>query len=191
MLTTRWFVVGSFLLCACGASQAKPSSSPVTKDEPREAPLGPVHEKGKDKLIATVGQDGGTLELGNGGRLEIPPGALAEPIEITLAAGGKTTAFSNREYERTVGPTLEVAPALQLALPIKVSIPLSRLPDGFEEDDLAMATEVQSDNQRAIEMTGTQTRWDYNPARSSDGRITGELSAIPGMRVQFVVSRGN
>jgi hypothetical protein len=148
-----------------------------------------VHKRGGDKLIVEVGNAGGTLELDNGARLEIPQGALSEPVEITFGRGGHTTAFSNHEWERPLGPTLTLTPTLALGSPVKVSVPLSTLPEGFSESDLALGLEVMSDNQRAVQMTGTQTRWDYLPASTASGRATAQLDALPGYRLQFVVSK--
>jgi hypothetical protein len=193
MHTKHWLVVGAALLGACGAAKTQSQPASNAAMVPDDEPLGPVFKHGDDKIIITVGSDGGKLELKNGARLEIPDGALKEPVEITLAEGGHTTAFANHEYERAIGPTIEIAPAVVPAVPFVVSIPLEALPEGFTEEDLAMATEVVSDDQRAldVEMTGVQTRWYYMPARSRKGRVVGELAQVPGMRVQFVVSRGN
>jgi hypothetical protein len=148
-----------------------------------------VHKRGSDKLIVEVGNAGGTLELDNGARLEIPQGALSEPVEITFGRGGHTTAFSNHEWERPLGPTLTLTPAIALGSPMKVSVPLATLPEGFSESDLALGLEVVSDSQRAVQMTGTQTRWDYLPASTASGRATAQLDAVPGYRLQFVVSK--
>ena len=192
MMAMRWFLlVSAVLVCGC-AKSPPPAKAPVAAapPPPREQ-VSPVHERGSDKLIVSVGRAGGTLELRNGGRVEFPRDALSEPIQVTFSEGGMTTAFSNHEYESAIGPTLELAPQMALGAPITISIPLARLPEGFDEEDLAMATEVLSDEQRALDMTGVQTRWDYMPARSDNGRVTGELSQVPGMRVQFVVSRGS
>jgi hypothetical protein len=152
--------------------------------------VAPVHKRGGDKLIAEVGTAGGTLELDNGARLEIPKGALNEPIEITFSRGGHTTAFSNHEWERPLGPTLEIAPPLPLGTPVKVSVPMAQLPEGFSEDDLALGLEVVADEQRAVQMHGVQTRWDYLPAQNASGRATAQLDSVPGYRLQFVVSKG-
>jgi hypothetical protein len=187
--TFALLLLGSTTL-ACATAQAPTSGlsqpSAIREASPRSTP---VYEKGGSKLIATVGKAGGRLELGNGARLEIPEGALSEAVEITFSEGTHSTAFSNHEYEKPVGPILEVSPPLQLNQSFRVSIPATRLPEGFEASDLTLAVEVPADEQRAVQMHGVQTRWDYLPARSEDGRAVGELSAVPGYRVQFVVSR--
>jgi len=42
-----------------------------------------------------------------------------------------------------------------------------------------------------VQGAATQTRWDYLGASSSSGRASAELPALPGYRVQFLVSRSN
>lgn len=196
MLSKRWYAASALTMlvsggaCATSAPTAPKPVAPAASVE-REEPSVVVHKRGGDKLIVEVGSAGGTLELGNGARLDIPAGALSETVEITFAEGQHTTAFSNHEYERPVGPTLEIAPPLALNQPFKVSVPLARLPEGFAEKDLTLAAEVVSDTQRAVQMHGTQTRWDYLPAVSDSGRAVAQLSEVPGYRVQFVVSQGN
>jgi hypothetical protein len=184
--TLLWFAV---LSSACAASPAKPPvPAPAAAHAPEPERSVPIHKHGRDKLIAEVGSAGGTLELDNGARLEIPAGALSEAVQITFATGARTTAFSNKEHERPIGPTLELAPELALSTPVKVSIPALRLPDGFAEADLALGLE-QLGAQRAVEMQGTQTRWDYFPATAEAGRAVAELAQIPGYRLQFLVSK--
>jgi len=187
------YVVGcSLLWSGCSASTANAPAPQVSEPEPeRRDSSEAVHRSGDSKLIVEVGRGGGVLRLGNGARLDIPEGALNEPVEITFSEGTHTTAFSNHEYERPIGPTLEIAPALDLNQPFKLSVPLGSLPEGFAEKDLTLAAEVMSESQRAVQMQGTQTRWDYLPASSDAGRAVAELSQIPGFRMQFVVSQGN
>jgi hypothetical protein len=182
-------VVCLLVLSACGGTAASPT--PQTAPQAQAAapePSHPVRKRGAQKLIVEVGRAGGTLELDNGARLEIPEGALSEAVQITFAAGARTTAFSNKEHERPLGPTLEIAPELALSSPITVSVPATQLPEGFGENDLALGLEILGD-QRAVEMQGVQTRWDYFPAASQGGRAVAELGQVPGYRVQFVVSK--
>jgi len=194
-LCKRWYAVSALTMlvgagaCATPAPTTPKPQTPALIEERDD--LSVVYKRGGKKLIVEVGRAGGKLELDNGARLDIPSGALSETVEITFAEGQHTTAFANHEYERPVGPTLEIAPALALNQPFKVSVPLSRLPEGFAEKDLTLAAEVVSDTQRAVQMTGTQTRWDYFPAVSESGRAVAELAQVPGYRVQFVVSQSN
>lgn len=178
------------LMSACGARA--PTAKPVSRQPaPAEAELPrsfPVHQRGGQKIVAEVGEAGGTLELDNGARLDIPAGALTDDVTLTFAAGARTTAFSNREYERTLGPTLEIAPALVPGTALSVSIPLAQLPEGFAADDVALGVEVPADLQR-LGGQGTQTRWDYMDATTDHGRAAATLSRLSGMRVQFIVSK--
>lgn len=176
--------------CGGAAASSKGPQKPAPTAERAERSM-PVFKSGGEKLIAEVGSAGGRLSLENGAVLEIPEGALSENVEIAFSEGTHTTAFSNHEYERPVGPIVEIGPPLALNQPFKLSVPLSRLPEGFEEKDLTLAAEVVSDEQRAVQMHGVQTRWDYLPARSDDGRAVAELNEVPGYRMQFVVSKGN
>lgn len=178
------------LMSACGgrAPTAPPVPQRAAVSEPDLERSFPVHQRGGQKIVAEVGEAGGTLELDNGARLDIPKGALSEPVTLTFAAGARTTAFSNREYERALGPTLEIAPALVLGTPLSVSVPLAELPEGFAPDDLALGVEVAADLQR-LGAQGTQTRWDYMDATTQHGRMAASLTRLSGMRVQFIVSK--
>ncbi len=186
------YVVGCGLLWnGCNTSKIH-TRPPVAADpEPERTDPPVVYKHGGEKLTVAVGREGGKLELANGARLEIPAGALSETAEITFSEGAHTTAFANHEYERPVGPTLQVGPTLNLKKPFKLSVPLGKMPEGFTAKDLTLAAEVMSDSQRAVPMQGTQTRWDYLPATSTSERAVAELAQIPGYRVQFVVSKGN
>jgi hypothetical protein len=187
----RWAVGLLLVGCASTAPKAAPTTPPPQlAAEEAERPLSAVHKRGGDKLTVDVGDEGGTLELDNGARLEIPRGALAETTEITFSEGTKTTAFANREWEKPLGPTLEIGPeVVALGSPVRISVPVANLPEGFDLDDLALGLEVVSGEQRAVQMHGVATRWDYIPASSNSGRIVAELSQLPGYRLQFVVSK--
>jgi len=182
-------------LAACGGSSsseastgsyAAEGSSGGSSGEVRNE----VHKRGSKKLIAEIGPPGGTLELDNGARLTIPSGALNETVEFTFSEGAYTTAFSNHEYERAIGPTLEIAPGATLATPLQVSVPITTLPEGFGEQHLTLGLEVPRQAQR-LESQNVQTRWDYMPAESKGGRAVASLSEIPGFRVQFLVSKND
>lgn len=181
-------------LVGCGgASSAGAGTTPSEAAEASPAEGGDVtaevHRRGAEKLIVVVGPPGGTLELDNGARLVIPAGALTESVEVTFAQGSRTTAFSNHDYERAFGPTLEIALDSNLQIPVQVSVPDTKLPDGFTEKDLAIGVEVQSSTQRAVQGQGTQTHWDYLDAKAGAGRALAELRQVPGYRVQFIVSK--
>jgi hypothetical protein len=186
----RWGVGLLLVGCASAAPKAAPTTPlpPEAAEESRSS-LAAVHERGGEKLTVDVGDEGGTLELDNGARLEIPRGALTEVTEVTFSRGTKTTAFSNHEWERPLGPTLEVSPGVPLGTPVRISVPVSNLPEGFSPEDLALGLEVAADQQRGAEMTGTVTHWSYIPATSTSGRFVAELDQLPGYRLQFVVSK--
>jgi hypothetical protein len=191
MRSAHW-VFGLAVIAACaGTTRNQPSSSPVSSVASDDAPRGEVHKRGSKKLIAAIGKQGGTLELANGARLTIPDGALSEPVEITFSEGAHTTAFSNHEYERPLGPPIEIAPEIALNAPVQISVPLGQLPEGFSESDLALGLEVLASNQRAVPGQATNTRWDYLTASNKGGRAVAELSSVPGYRVQFVVSKSD
>lgn len=199
MASTEWLVsiavfLGASASAACGATtppSRQPPNMPAPSTAPTQKTLAEVHKRGGDKLIAEVGPNGGTLELGNGARISIPRGAFSAPIEMTFAEGTRTTAFANHEYEKPVGPILEIAPGVQPAVPLQVSVPIPTLPEGFAASDLTLGLEVMADLQRAVQMQGVQTRWDYLPAQSQNGRAIAELSVVPGYRLQFLVSRSD
>jgi hypothetical protein len=189
MRSAHW-LFGLVLIAGCASHARKqPANAPFASVPSSEVPHGAVHRRGSGKLIVAVGKEGGTLELANGARLTIPEGALSEPVEITFSEGGHTTAFSNHEYERPIGPPIEIAPELSLNTPVQVSVPLGQLPEGFTADDLALGLEVLASNQRAVPGQATNTRWDYLTAANQSGRAVAELNSVPGYRVQFLVSK--
>lgn len=194
MNCSRW-IAGMTLLAACGGSAASNGSQPVVAPPTPVAESGgedlpAVHKRGSQKLIVAVGPAGGTLELDNGARLVIPRGALASGTEVTLAEGARTTAFANHDYERPLGPTLEVGLAEAVQSPLELSIPIGTLPDGFAEKDLTLGVEVPTSSQR-YEGQAVQTRWDYLGATSRAGRAVAQLEQPPQFRVQFLVSKAD
>ena len=70
------------------------------------------------------------------------------------------------------------------------SVPVTRLPEGFSEDQVALAAEVESQQQRGFQTDhAVATRWDYWNAESGSGRARASLDQLPGHRLQFVVSK--
>jgi hypothetical protein len=193
----RLYVRGALLgalvgVSACGASAPKPQEPAYTPSERVDSEVTQaVHKRGSQKLIVVVGPAGGTLELDNGARLVIPQGSLTESVEVTFAEGARTTAFSNHDYERAFGPPLEIALDGNLQTPVEVSIPSTKLPDGFSEKDFAIGVEVPASTQRALEGQAVQTRWDYLDATAKAGRAVAELVQVAGYRVQFLVSKSD
>jgi len=129
------------------------------------------------------------LKLANGATLEIPAGALDSSVSLTFSQGRATSVFANNEYERALGPTLNLSPSVALSAPLKVSIPLDALPEGFDGGELTLATEVPDGQQGRGVHAMVQTRWDYLPAVTEGGRAQASMDSAAGMRLQFVVSR--
>lgn len=176
---------------ACGGgttqtSSTGPGGGPAATTGPTAA--GPVIESGDRTLTAEVGGAGGTLSLTNGSRVEIPAGALSEDYEIHFSVASQTQAFNNRDYERPVGPTIHLQPAMPVASPLVVSIPAASIPREFQDGELTLAVEVPAAGQRAGVMGSTQTTWSHVAARSENGRFVADLPDVPGMRLQFLVA---
>lgn len=177
----------------CGDNQPEPLFTPENTgggEAPRTG--SPVHERGDTSVTATVGPAGGVLELANGAKLEIPAGALGDDVDVIFGIGSQTQAFANREYERTIGPTLLVQPALvaQPGARIKVSAPMGSIPQPFTEEDITLATEAVDEMDPMSDVrTNIQTIWQYANADVIGGRFVAEVQDLPGMRVQFLLSR--
>ena len=163
-----------------------------------EAPVGragsPVHERGDTSVSATVGPAGAVLELSNGAKLEIPAGALGDEVDVIFGIGSQTQAFANRDFERPMGPTLLIQPALvaQPGARIKVSAPMGSIPQPFTEEDITLATEAVDEMDPMSDVrTNVQTVWQYANAEVVGGRFVAEVQELPGMRVQFLLSRSD
>ncbi|MBW2461451.1 MAG: hypothetical protein JRH11_07380 [Deltaproteobacteria bacterium] len=139
-------------------------------------------------VAAVIGSAGGTLSLTNGSRVEIPAGALSETFEVHLSVGTQTQAFNNRDYERPLGPTIHLQPAMATSTPFVVSIPAANIPREFTGGDLTLAVEVPAAGQRAGVMGATQTTWSHVDARAENGRFVADLPDVAGMRLQFLVA---
>jgi len=178
-------------LFGCGGSQAgSTTGGGLDEEPPPSAHAGPVAVSGSSEARATVGADGGTLSLQNGVRLEIPAGALDEPTEITLSHGAEGHAFGDRERQRALGPIFTIVPQLRSSGdPFVVSVPAQPVPAGYSEDDLAFAMEEVDEEQRAIDVLGTQTRWEFYPVVVANGRLEAHTMGLQGNRAQFGVAR--
>jgi hypothetical protein len=104
-----------------------------------------------------------------------------------LKVAQKTTAFSNKESERPLGPTFSFAPGLEAPSGdgIKVSLPLASLPEGW--GDPAIAYEV-SEGEVVGGEDSTRTKWQYERAALSGGRVTVSMPSVNGLRMQFVLT---
>ena len=187
---------GTCLLVACGSGAAPADSTLPIESAPApgarsSGPSTAAHEHGDHQASARMGRAGGDLTLGNGARLEIPPGALEQETEVVFSLGEEVNAFRNREDERTVGPALVVAPEVASANGAKfiVTLPYTSLPEGFTEEHVAIAFERHAEGATGFRGGATRTTWEHAAARvTPDHKLRAELDALPGMRVQFVVS---
>lgn len=179
-------------VAGCGGSEPDPLFTPENTGGGEASTVGPVHERGDTSVQATVGPAGAVLELSNGAKLEIPAGALGDEVDVIFGLGRQTQAFSNRPNERTLGPTLIVQPAL-IAQPgerIEVSAPVGMIPQPFTEEDVTLATENIDEMDPMSDVRDTvQTIWQYGNASVEGGRLVAEVQQLPGMRVQFLLSR--
>jgi hypothetical protein len=123
--------------------------------------------------------------------LEIPEGAISEPVDVSFHVGAEGHAFGDRERQRPLGPLLAVEPALFATdgASFTVSVPALALPQGWTESDLAFAMEEVDDEQRAIDTLATQTRWNFYPVTVENGRFVARVTGLPGHRLQFGVAR--
>jgi hypothetical protein len=197
MRSYRWGILSSLLavaLSACsggnGGSGGGGGGGGGDTSNGAEDPGGPVSRHGSNEVVAAVGRQGGTLELSNGARLEIDAGALASPMEVTLAVGAETLGIRVEEDRRPIGPVLQISPEMATSSGrLTLSIPFQGVPSGFSSEDLAIAMEVVDEEQRSFGMDGVVTRWEFLPARVNGERLAAELSEVTGLRLQFVASR--
>jgi len=181
--------------CGGGSEETRPDYMPPPGDGEGSGGGGdgePVHATGGSSATATIGAAGGSLAVSNGWRLEIPAGALGDTVTIALSAGSQTQAWNNRDYERPIGPAMQIQPALvaQPGQRLTVSAPLQPLPSGFTQENITLAYEVVDEHQRELggRGTNTQTRWDYANATVSGERMSAEVPGLGGFRLQFLVS---
>ncbi|HEX2678486.1 MAG TPA: hypothetical protein VHM19_17660 [Polyangiales bacterium] len=179
-----------------GASASSPGASSANDvhedddgdgDEHPPAPQGVVHKQGSGSVSAVLGPQGGTLELTDGPRVEVPAGAVEGGQEFVLKTAQKTTAFGNKEHEKAVGPTFSFAPDVTApsGKSITVSVPLPSVPQGW--GDPAIAYEIDEGQVVGAE-DSTRTKWQYDNAKLQGGRVVAQLPQLPGLRLQFVIS---
>jgi len=174
--------------CGGGGGEARPGASASSGDEvAADRPVGAVNKSGSGSVDALIGAAGGRLELTEGPRVVIPPGAVQEAAEYVLKTAPLTTAFFNEESERPIGPTFVLSPAV--VAPdgdfVEVSMPMASMPDGWGEP--AIAYEYGAGNRVGAE-DSQHTKWQYENAPVSGGRATARLDALTGMRLQFVLT---
>ena len=191
---SKWLVL-SLIALGCGGGTQATAAGANTISEVKEAsghsndgPSGPVSKRGSGSVSATVGSGGGSLELNEGPRVEIPSGAVQGGQDFVLKVAPKTTAFSNKESERPLGPTFSFSPGVDApsGSTIDVSFPLASLPSGWGEPSIAYEAEAGA----AITYgeDSTRTKWYYERASMSGGRVVARLPAVNGLRMQFVLT---
>jgi len=185
--TSRMIGMTMLALAACGGG-TQTQRDDTTVEAPPPRPAGPVSARGDTDVRARVGRAGGTLELGNGARLEIPAGALPEEIEIDFSVASPAREAWDDETKRALGPVLEVEPPIRSSGdPFVVSCPAMSIPDGWEPADLALGHEEEAGD---THLSGaTRTRWQMWPARIQSSRFVAEMPQLGGHRIQFGVSR--
>lgn len=187
--TRKWLVLG-VLVVGCGGPQAAaPAATTANEAKPGAfaASSSPVNKRGSGSVTAKIGPGGGSLELDEGPRVQVPAGAVPEGQDFVLKVAQKTTAFFNKESERPLGPTFIFSPELEAPSgdSIKVSFPLASLPEGW--GDPAIAYEVAEGEVVGGE-DSTRTKWQYERAAMSGGRVVASLPNVNGLRLQFVLT---
>jgi len=186
-------IVGAIAGFGCGGGASEPTHAYASQESSGEEAVSdtPVRKRGGDMIEVTMGPAGGTLELGNGARIEIPQGALDEATPMVFRVAPATTAFLNQEGLQALGPLVLVSPEIYGAERemIVFSIPLSSLPAGYDAAHLRIANEQPEGDQREYAENTTTTRWHYNAATMEGGRAIARFPSLPGMRLQFVVSK--
>jgi hypothetical protein len=185
---------GALLVLGCaGASSNAPGTAKTSADSDSKSeegyavPNSMVNERGSGSVSARIGPPGGSLELTDGPRVEIPPGAVEGSEEFVLKTAPLTTAFLNQESEKPLGPTFVFSPGVEApsGRTITISFPLSSYPDGW--GDVALAYEYPTGD-RAYAEDSQHTKWQYEAGKLQGGRAVVQLPAVNGMRLQFTLT---
>jgi hypothetical protein len=189
--TGKWLVLSVIAVGCGGGSQAAAAGANTANEanEPSgEGPRNSVSKHGSGSVAALLGPGGGTLELNEGPRVQIPTGAVEKGLEFVLKIAPKTTAFFNKESERPLGPTFSFSPGINApdGQTIEVSFPLASVPAGWGEPSIAY--EVEEDQAISYGEDSTRTKWQYERAKLSAGRVVGQLAGLQGLRMQFVLT---
>jgi len=191
-LNGRWLWLSIGVMLGCGGSQAEAPAASTANEavngRSASGPIGPVSKHGSGSVSAKVGPGGGTLELDEGPRVVIPAGAVEAGQEFVLKVAPKTTAFLNKESERPLGPTFSFSPPLDApdGTSIEVSFPLASLPAGWGEPSIGY--EVEAGGEMSYGEDSTRTKWQYERASLSGGRVVAKVSEVTGLRLQFVLT---
>jgi hypothetical protein len=183
--------IAGLMACKKGGSEGAPGASPSPASDSSgdevSGPTSAVRKTGNKEVAATLGSPGGTLELSGGPRVEVPAGAIDEPMDFVLREAPMTTAFFNSEHERPWGPTFVFSPGVNApdGGSITVSVPLASYPEGW--GDVAIAYEYPVGDMVGAE-DAQHTKWQYERATLTGGRAVAELPGVNGYRLQFVIS---
>lgn len=172
--------------CAGGAEQQPPPQQAKNAKKPQ-----PKRVRAQKRFNGKVGPAGATISLANGAKLRIPPKALGQTRSILFGVAPESRGLRNRAGVSLVGPMLQIQPGFVTSpgKKVVVSVPLKRVPSGYEKKDLAFAIEQRAEEQRAMQMGGVRTVWRYHKAFLRGGRLRGKLRRVHGMRVRFVATR--
>jgi hypothetical protein len=185
-----WLLL-SIVVFGCGGSQAAAPAASTANEVKERDPAGPqnaVSKQGSGTVTAKLGPGGGTLELSEGPRVIVPAGAVEGGQDFVLKVAPRTTAFKNHESERALGPTFSFSPAVDApdGSTVEVSFPLDSAPAGW--GDPSLAYEVAEGTEISYGEDSTRTKWQYERAKLSGGRVTAKLSETLGLRMQFVLT---
>ena len=183
----------SIVVFGCGGSQAAAPGASTAHDanDANDAKLahhaaGPanaVSKSGSGSVTATLGPGGGSLELTEGPKIVVPAGVIEGGQDFVLKIAPMTTAFANKESEKALGPTFSFSPPLDAA--VEVSFPLGSMPDGWGDPSIAY------EYQAGAELKGedsTRTKWQYERAKYTGGRVVATVPQATGMRLQFTLT---
>lgn len=188
----RWLWL-SIVVFGCGGSQAAaPGASTANEATEKPAarasgPINAVSKSGSGSVTATLGPGGGSLELTEGPKVVVPAGAIQGGQDFVLKLAPMTTAFSNKESEKALGPTFSFSPPLDASAAggIEISFPLGSMPDGWGEPSIAYEAE------QGAEIMGedsTRTKWHYERAKYTGGRVVATLPEVTGLRMNFTLT---
>ncbi len=108
-----------------------------------------------ETVTQLIGPEGGTVELASGGKVEIPPGALADDVEITITKLPENNTFADLpdNLEPAGKPYAFKPHGQEFAVPVKVEVPYTgsamdvrpvKLPNETEQDSAAWTTVAPS-----------------------------------------------
>lgn len=165
------------------------AAEPVRTEPVRPPPPTPVHARGDTDASGRIGPAGGSLELANGFRVEIPEGSLEADVDFHLAGGAAANVFDAEEGETGVGPVLELTPfvAARSGSLFRISAPASRVPAGFEDSEVVLGMEEEGRTRAFAD--ATVTRWQYHRASTDGSRFVADVAYFGGHRLQFGLSR--